>query len=284
EALFLALITIINPGDEVILSDPFWPNYEAQILIAGGKPVFVPTEEEKGWIMSADILNKYLTSKTKAIIINSPSNPTGCVYDENTLYEIARIAKEKDLIVISDESYERIIYEGKYKSIASFEDMKSRTIVINSFSKAYAMTGWRVGYALADKKIIEQMTKLQEDVASCASSVSQKAALAALNSGDGAVEKMVEEYRKRRSLMLEEIKKTPGISCLPPKGAFYIFLNVKKLGGTSRNIALRWLKEARVATVPGSAFGRKGEGYLRISFCVSEDKIKQAFKRIRGIL
>lgn len=284
EALFLSLMTIINPGEEVILPDPFWPNYEAQILIAGGKPVFVPTKEEEGWVLTAERIMPYLTSKTKAIIINSPSNPTGCVYSLHQLEQIARVAKDKNLIVISDECYEKIIYEGKHRSIASLEGMQPRTIVINSFSKTYAMTGWRIGYALGSKDIIKQMAKLQEDVASCASSVSQKAAIVALKEGNDSVEKMLQRYKVRRDLILEEIEKTPEISCLPPRGAFYIFLNIKKLNQSSRDVALKWLKEARVATVPGSSFGKEGEGYLRVSFSVSEDKIKEAFERIRGIL
>ena len=194
EALFLALMSIINQGDEVLLPDPFWPNYEAQILLAGGKPIFVPTKEEKGWVLHPE---------------------------------------DHNLVVISDECYEKIIYQGKHQSIASLKDMRSRTIVINSFSKAYAMTGWRVGYALGDEEVIKQMTKLQENVASCASSVSQEAALAAMRSGDGATEEMFQQYRLRRSLLLEEIEKTPMISCSSPQGAFYAFINIKKLNQKS---------------------------------------------------
>ncbi|MBE0478584.1 pyridoxal phosphate-dependent aminotransferase [Candidatus Aerophobetes bacterium] len=284
EALFLALMSILNEGEEVILPDPSWPNYEAQILLAGGKPVFVPTKEEEGWILTPHRIAQHLTAKTKAIILNSPANPTGCVYHKPQLEEITNITKDKDLVIISDECYEKIIYEGKHESIACLDGMQSKTIVINSFSKAYAMTGWRVGYALGDEEIIKQMTKMQEDVASCASSVSQRAALKALASGDGAVDKMLEQYRRRRSVLLGEIEKTPLTSCTPPQGAFYAFVNIKGWGQNSRDVALRWLKEAKVATVPGSAFGREGEGYLRVSFSTGEDKIKEAFHRIRNIL
>ena len=284
EALFLALMSIVNQRDEVLLPDPFWPNYEAQILLAGGKPIFVPTKEEEGWVLHPDRITSYLSPRTKAVILNSPANPTGCVYGLKQLEQIATMAKDYDLVVISDECYEKIIYQGRHQSIASLKDMRSRTIVINSFSKAYAMTGWRVGYALGDEQIIKQMTKLQEDVASCASSISQKAALAAMRSGDGATEEMLQQYRLRRSLLLEEIEKTPMISCSSPQGAFYAFINIKKLNQKSWDVALKWLREAGVATVPGSAFGKEGEGYLRISFATGEDKIKEAFERIRSII
>jgi len=284
EALFLALMSIVNQRDEVLLPDPFWPNYEAQVLLAGGKPIFVPTKEEEGWVLHPDRITRHLSPRTKAIILNSPANPTGCVYGPKQLEQIATMAKDHNLVVISDECYEKIIYQGKHQSIASLKDMRSRTIVINSFSKAYAMTGWRVGYALGDEEVIKQMTKLQEDVASCASSVSQEAALAAMRSGDGATEEMLQQYRLRRSLLLEEIEKTPMISCSSPQGAFYAFINIKKLNQKSWDVALKWLREAGVATVPGSAFGKEGEGYLRISFATGEDTIKEAFERIRSII
>jgi len=284
EALFLALMSIVNQEEEVILPDPSWPNYEAQILLSGGKSIFVPTKEEEGWVLTPERITQHLSPRTKAIILNSPGNPTGCVYALKQLEQIATIAKDHNLVIISDECYEKIIYEGKHQSIASLKDMRSRTILINSFSKTYAMTGWRVGYALGDEQIIKQMTKLQEDVASCASSISQKAALAAIRSGEKATEEMLQQYRLRRSLLLEEIEKTPMISCCPPQGAFYVFVNIKKLKQKSWDVALKWLKEAGVATVPGSAFGREGEGYLRISFATGEDKIKEAFERIRSVM
>lgn len=284
EALFLALTSIMSQGEEVLLPDPSWPNYEAQILLAGGKPVFVPTKEEEGWVLTADRMRQYLSPRSKAIILNSPGNPTGCVYGREELEKIATVAKDHSAVVISDECYEKIIYKGEHKSIASLKDMRSGTIIINSFSKAYAMTGWRVGYALGHGEVIKQMTKLQEDVAACVSSISQKAALAAMRSGDGATEEMLQHYRTRRSLLMEEIERTPMISCSSPKGAFYAFINIKKLNQKSRDVALRWLREAKVATVPGSAFGREGEGYLRISFATGEDKIKEAFERIRNIM
>ena len=284
EALFLALMSIVNQRDEVLLPDPFWPNYEAQVLLAGGKPIFVPTKEEEGWVLHPDRITPYLSPRTKAVILNSPANPTGCVYGPKELEQIATMVKDHNLVVISDECYEKIIYQGRHQSIASLKDMRSRTIIINSFSKAYAMTGWRVGYALGDEEVIKQMTKLQEDVASCASSVSQEAALAAIRSGDKATEEMLQQYRLRRSLLLEEIEKTPMISCSSPQGAFYAFINIKKLNQKSWDVALKWLREAGVATVPGSAFGKEGEGYLRISFATGEDKIKEAFERVRSII
>lgn len=284
EALALTMMAILNPGDEVILPNPSWPNYESHILLSDGRPVFVPAKEEEGWILTADRIFDHLTSQTKAILLNSPNNPTGAVYNLKQLEEIAKISLDRDIVIISDEAYEKIIYEGKHHSIASFPEMKERTIVINTFSKSYAMTGWRIGYALGNEKIIKEMTKLQEHIVACASSISQAAALVALQRGDKAVEEMVREYRFRRSLLLEEIEKTPGLSCRSPKGTFYTFVSIKELGENSSEVALKWLKEARVVTVPGSAFGSEGEGYLRISFSITCDKIKLAFERIRAIL
>jgi len=284
EALALAMMAILNPGDEVILPNPSWPNYESHILLGNGKPVFVPVEEEEGWILTTDRIFDHLTSQTKAILLNSPNNPTGAVYDFKELEDIATIALRKNFMIISDEAYEKIVYEGKHHSIASLPETKERTIVINTFSKSYAMTGWRIGYALGNEKIIKEMTKLQEHIVACASSISQAAALVALQRGDKAVEEMVREYRFRRSLLLEEIEKTPGLSCRSPKGTFYTFVSIKELGENSSEVALKWLKEARVVTVPGSAFGSEGEGYLRISFSITCDKIKLAFERIRAIL
>jgi len=284
EALALTMMVILNPGDEVILSNPSWPNYEAHVLLGGGKPVFVPIKEEEGWVLRRDRISDHLTSQTKVILLNSPNNPTGAVYNLKKLEQIAKISLDKDLIVISDEAYEKIIYDEKHHSIASFPGMKERTIVINTFSKTYAMTGWRIGYALGNEEIIKEMIKVQEHIAACASSISQAAALAALQKGDSAIEEMVREYRLRRSLLLGEIERTRGFSCCPPKGTFYAFVNVKELGENSSEVALRLLKEARVVTVPGSAFGSEGEGYLRISFATSRDKIKLAFERIRVAL
>jgi len=283
-ALALTMMAILNPGDEVILPNPSWPNYNAHILLGDGRPVFVPVKEEEGWILTADRISDHLTSQTKAILLNSPNNPTGAVYNLKQLEEIAKISLDRDIVIISDEAYEKIIYEGKHHSIASFPEMKERTIVINTFSKSYAMTGWRIGYALGNEKIIKEMTKLQEHIVACASSISQAAALVALQRGDKAVEEMVREYRFRRFLLLEEIEKTPGLSCRSPKGTFYTFVSIKELGENSSEVALKWLKEARVVTVPGSAFGSEGEGYLRISFSITCDKIKLAFERIRAIL
>ena len=284
EALYLCMMSIINPEDEVIISDPFWPNYQAHILLAGGRPVFVPTFEKEGWVMNADRILSRLTPRTRAIIINSPNNPTGSVYPLEELQKIARICKKYNILVISDEAYEKIIYDGEYKSICSLSEMKSNVLVINTFSKSYAMTGWRIGYILGPAEIIKQMTKLQEHIAACASSISQEAALVALKRGDEAIKRMLGEYKKRREVLLEEIEKTSPFFCYPPGGTFYAFVNVKKLKKKSEDIALRLLERARVVTVPGSSFGPGGEGYLRLSFATSENKIREAFRRIRSIL
>lgn len=284
EALLLTLMCILSSGDEVIIPDPYWPNYQAQVLLAEGRPVFVPLSEEEGWILTADRVLSHLTPRCRAIIINSPHNPTGSVYGSNELQEIVRVCKENDILIISDEAYEKIIYDGEYHSICSLPEMKSRTIVINTFSKTYAMTGWRVGYVLGPEPLIREMTKLQENVAACASSISQEAALTALKRGEEAVMDMLTKYRRRRATLLQEIEKTRSFSCCPPRGTFYAFVNVRRLGDKSEDIALRLLKEAKVVTVPGSAFGSGGEGYLRFSFATSEDNIREAFNRIRSIL
>lgn len=284
EALALCMMSIINPGDEVIIPDPCWPNYQAQILLAGGKPVFVPIFEEEGWVMTADRIFLHLTPRAKAIIINSPNNPTGSVYPLEELQRIARVCLKQNILVISDEAYEKIIYNGEYRSICSLPGMKSKTLVINTLSKTYAMTGWRIGYILGPAEVIKEMTKLQEHIAACASSPSQHAALVALKKGDEAIQKMLEKYKRRRATLLEEIEKTPGFSCYPPRGTFYTFVNVKKLKEKSQDVALRLLKEAKVVTVPGSSFGPGGEGYLRFSFATSEESIREAFRRIRSIL
>jgi len=284
EALALCMLSIVSPGDEVLIPDPCWPNYQAHVILAGGKPVFVPVVEEEGWVMKMERMLPYLSTKTRAVIINSPNNPTGSVYKLHELEKIANLCKERNIFIISDEAYEKIIYEGEYKSICSFPGLKSKTFVINTFSKTYAMTGWRVGYILGPEEVIREMVKLQEHIAACASSISQEAALVALQQGDQEVRKMVKEYRKRRDALLEEIDKVPLFSCFPPRGTFYAFVNIKKTGEKSEDFALKLLEKARVVTVPGSSFGPGGEGYLRFSFATSVENIKEAFHRIRSLI
>jgi aminotransferase len=280
-ALALCLLVTITPGDEVILQDPQWLNYFSQIKFCEGKPILVPVYEKNEFKMSSESIKKRITSRTKILMLNSPNNPTGAVLDYDDLKDIARLAKEYDLLVISDEVYSTFVYDGvKHYSIASIDGMMERTIVINSFSKSFAMTGWRIGFAAGNKQIIEKMTRLQEDLVACANTSSQYAAIKALNIFNK-TGSMIEVYRKRRDLIIDGLNSIKGISSCKPKGSFYVFVNIKKLGKSSETIANEFLEKANVITIPGSAFGPHGEGYLRISYANSEENLKEAVKRIK---
>lgn len=284
-ALSLAMLAIIDRGDEVLIPDPGFPSYKAQVILAGGHPVPYLLEEEDDFSIRVEKIEKLVTRRTKAIILNTPSNPTGTVLDEKVLRCISELAIEKDLIVISDEAYEAITYDGvKHVSIASLPDMKERTISIFTLSKTYAMTGWRIGFAVANKEIIGQMTKLQEHVSAHPSSISQMAAVAALRGEKSHVEMMVKEYSERRELVLKGLEETPKIKCLKPQGAFYVFPNIKEFKMSSEQFAMQMLEKARVVLVPGTAFGDNGEGYIRISYATSKEKLAEALKRIKDAL
>lgn len=284
-ALSLAMLTVVNPGDEVLIPDPGFASYEAQVILAEGKPVPYPLDEEKNFAVNAEEIIKLITPKTRAMVVNTPSNPTGAVLSENSLRKIAEIAMENDLLVISDEAYEAIIYdESKHVSIASFPGMKDRTISIFSFSKTYAMTGWRIGFAAANREIVSQMAKLQEHLVAHPSSISQMAAVAALRGPQDHVEMMVREYSKRRELIVKELAEIPGVKCLKPQGAFYVFPNIKSFRTPSETFAMRILEKAGVIIVPGTAFGKNGEGYVRISYATSREKITEATSRIKKAL
>ena len=280
-ALFLTLKSLVDPGDEVIICEPYWTNYVQQVQLCGGLPVFVVCKEENDFMLDLQDLESAITDKTKVLILNSPSNPTGAVLDENTLKGIADIAKSHDLLVISDEVYKTIVYDGlEYKSISEFPDMKERTIVVNSFSKGYAMTGWRVGYAAGPEWIIDCVTKLQEDVAACAAMPCQYAALEALTGSQEFNRFMVEKYAERRAVMIEKLNSIAGISCKAPKGTFYAFANIKALGMKSQEFADALLEEKQVVVVPGTAFGEGGEGYIRLSYATDMDHIIQGLEKI----
>jgi len=279
--LSLAVYATIDEGDEVLITDPEYVSYFSHILMAGGRSVRAPVYEQNNFILSAEDVKKRITRKTRAIILNYPDNPTGSTLLEKDLKAICEVVRENDLTVISDEVYERITYGGvSHRSIASLPDMKDRVISIFSLSKTYAMTGWRIGYAVGNEDVIKEMTKLQEHVSIHPSAVSQKAAIAALSGPQDAVKKMVEEYDRRREKMYREINEISGISCIKPLGAFYIFANVKDLGMTSYDTAIFFLEKSRVATVPGSEFGPSGEGYIRISYSTSQDQIEKGIGRM----
>ncbi|MGQ9531019.1 MAG: pyridoxal phosphate-dependent aminotransferase, partial [Candidatus Bathycorpusculaceae bacterium] len=241
--LSLAIFTLIDPGEEVLVPNPGFPNYAAQIFLAGGKPISYPLKEENNFRVDADDIAKRITPKTKAILINSPSNPTGAVLGEKELKNIADIALENDLLVLSDEAYEAILYDRKrHISIASLPEMKERTISIFTFSKTYAMTGWRIGYAVAQKDIIEGMLELQEHILVHPSSISQMAAVAALQGPKDPTKRMLKEYAERRELITNELNSMLGLKCSKPEGAFYVFPNIKKLGMSSTDLAMYLLE------------------------------------------
>ncbi len=280
-ALSLTMLTIIDCGDEVLIPSPGYVSYESQVLMAGGRPVPYRLKEENRFQPDLDEISSLITRKTKAIVVNSPSNPTGAVFDYDVLKGIADLAADENLLVISDEAYERITYDGvRHISPASLPGMMDRTISIFSFSKTYAMTGWRIGYAVANKEIISEMTKLQEHLVAHPSSISQIAATAALRELNGQVERMVREYAERRRIIMDGLSKIPGIRFQRPRGAFYIFPNIRSFGMSSEEFTMYLLREAKVIVVPGSAFGRFGEGYIRISYSVSGEMLKEAIRRI----
>ena len=275
-----AILVLVNPGDEVIVPAPYWVSYPEMVKLAEGKPVIVTAGIEQDFKITPAQLEAAITPKTKALILCSPSNPTGSVYSKEELAGlVAVLAKHPQVIVIADEIYEHINYIGKHQSIAQFPEMKDRTVIVNGVSKAYAMTGWRLGYACAPHVIMEQMIKLHQFAIMCAPTVSQYAAVEALKNGDRDVERMCESYNERRRFVVYRLREM-GLECFEPYGAFYVFPSIKKFGMTSEEFATRLLQEEKVAVVPGDAFGKCGEGYLRISYAYSIDNLKTALDRV----
>ena len=279
EAIDIALRVMLEPGDEVLLPQPSYVSYEPCIIMAGGKPVIIELKAEDEFKLTSKQIEEACTDKTKVLILPFPNNPTGSVMSKYELEKIIDIIKEKDLFVLSDEIYAELTYGEKHTSIASLPGMKERTIVINGFSKSYAMTGWRLGYAAGPAEIIKQMTKLHQFSIMCAPTNSQYAAVEALKNGDSDVEMMAEAYDQRRRFLLHELRRI-GLECFEARGAFYVFPCIKSTGMTSEEFATRLLQEEKIAVVPGTAFGDSGEGYLRISYAYSIEKIKQALERI----
>lgn len=282
QALLLTMETILNSGDEVIIPTPCFPNYFGYVHMAGGTSVIVPTKEENGFRVTAADIEAHITSHTKAILLNSPCNPTGAVLAEADIRAIAEVALAHNLIVISDEPYEAIIYDGqKSFSIGSIPGMEDLVITVNSFSKSYAMTGWRIGYVVAPKAVRERMTLLQESMGSSVTAMCQKAAAEAIIGPQDAVEAMRREYEKRRNLLVEGLNQVQGFSCIKPGGAFYAFPNIKSFGIPSQELAVNILNEVQVLATPGSAFGEGGEGYLRFSYASSEEAILEGIRRLK---
>ena len=281
EAITMCLIATVNPGDEVIIPDPCFPNYVGQVMVAGAISVSVPVYEENDFSIKAEDIEKAITPKTKAILLNSPSNPLGSIITKEEIIKIGKLVKEHNLIVYSDEVYDKLIFDDfEYFSIAEIPEVRDQVLIINSFSKSHAMTGWRIGYIVGNKDIISVMPKLQEGIVSCVSTFTQRAALEALEGSQDEVIKMHSDYLRRRDILIDGLNNIPGISCKKSPGSFYAFANIKALGVSSEQFAEDLVKHAKVVVVPGSAFGTMGEGYFRTVFANSDENLKEAVKRI----
>ncbi len=285
EAITLSLFTVTDPGDEVIVPVPSWSNYMGQVHLAGAKAVPVATFEKEKFHITVEAIKEVLTEKTKVLVLNTPSNPTGAVLSKEELIEIGRLAKKHNFMIISDEPYEKFIYGGRdHVSIGSLEGMEGHVLTVNSFSKTYSMTGWRVGYVHGSSDIVSSMVKLQENFSSCVNTPSQYACIDALNGSQDATEKMFESYVVRRNLIVEGLNSLPEISCLWPEGSFYAFPNISRLKKSSEEVAIEWLEKSQVVTVPGTAFGAAGEGFLRLSFAASVEVIEEAIERLKLLI
>jgi len=270
---------MLDPGDEVLIPQPSYVSYEPCAILAGGVPVVIELKAENEFRLTKQELLDAITDKTKILVLPFPNNPTGAIMEQKDLEEIAEVIIEKDIFVLTDEIYSELSYKEEHVSIAAIPGLKERTILINGFSKAYAMTGWRLGYACGPAEIIEQMTKIHQYAIMCAPTNSQYAAVDALRNGDGDVAMMRESYDQRRRFLIHALREM-GLSCFEPFGAFYVFPCIKEFGMTSEEFALRFLEAEKVAVVPGTAFGACGEGYLRISYAYSLENLKEALGRL----
>jgi aspartate/methionine/tyrosine aminotransferase len=285
EAVFLALMGLVNPGDEVLIPNPGFVCYEPVVLLTNGIPVHVPLLEEKEFKPSVEDVTSLITEKSRVMIVNYPNNPTGAVLSYDEVAALAKIAVEHDLIVISDEVYEKIIYDdAKHYCLATFPGMKERTLVVNSFSKTYAMTGLRVGYVYGPKELVSSIWLAHQYTVACVNSLAQYAALAALEGPQDFVRDMVKELNKRRHLIYKRLNEIEGFSCTLPKGAFYVFPSIKEFSVNSERFAEFLAKEAHVTVVPGLAFGKYGEGYVRFSYAASYQQLEEALNRIEKVV
>ncbi|KYO64510.1 pyridoxal phosphate-dependent aminotransferase [Thermovenabulum gondwanense] len=295
QCLYNALYCLVNPGDEVLIPHPYWVSYPELVKLCGGTPVFVPTYEKDDFKMKKDVIEPLITSKTRVIVVNSPNNPTGSVYSKKELEDIAELAIRYNLFIISDEIYDKLIYDGeKHISIATLgKEVFNRTLIVNGVSKAYSMTGWRIGYAAGPEEIVKAMTDFQSHTTSNPNSIAQKAALEALTNPERkqAISSMVEEFSKRRDYMVERINQIPGLSCIKPKGAFYVMMNITKTFGkkikgfeinNSTDFAQKLLENYMVAVVPGIAFGT--EDFVRLSYATSLKNIEKGIDRIENFV
>jgi Aspartate/tyrosine/aromatic aminotransferase len=280
EGIDAALRALVGPGDEVIIPEPSFVAYKGCAAFTGATPVTIELKQENDFRLTAKQLEDAITDKTKVVIIPFPNNPTGAIMSRDDLYELVQVLKDKDIVVLSDEIYCELTYEGKHTSIASFPEMKDRTVVINGFSKSFAMTGWRLGYACGHKDLINEMKKIHQYGIMCAPTTAQDAAVEALRNSDDDVAMMAKEYNRRRRVVIDGFRKA-GFSCFEPKGAFYVFPCIKKTGLSSEDFCEKLLIEQKVLVVPGTAFGECGEGYVRACYASSMENIIEAMKRIK---
>ena len=278
--MFFAILALINEGDEVLYPNPGFPIYESMINFVGGVPVPMKLLSDRDFRIDIDEVATQITPKTKLMIINSPNNPCGSIIEHSDLEELARLAKENDILVLSDEIYSRLLYEGQHHSIAAFEDMLDRTIILDGFSKTYAMTGWRVGFGIMPVDLVEPISRLSTNSVSCTAAFTQKAVLEAMNGPQDDADHIVNEFKKRRDIIVNGLNNIKGIRCPMPKGAFYIFPNVEGTGMTSREFADGLLEEGGVAGLAGESFGKYGKGCVRFSFANSAENIERALERI----
>jgi len=281
--MFFTILALVGEGDEAIYPNPGFPIYESVIRFVGGVPVPIPLREATGFGFDLDVLERRLSPRTKLIIVNSPQNPTGGVLDRAQLERVAALAAARNIPVLTDEIYRQFLYEGEFVSLLGMKGMRERTIVLDGFSKSYAMTGWRLGYGVMPPALAEHVTRLMVNSASCTASFVQLAGIAALQGDQTPVARMVAEFKRRRDLLVDGLNTLPGVSCVRPRGAFYVFPNVTGTGRPSAEVAERLLNEAGVAVLSGAAFGEYGEGYLRLSYANSEANLNLALERMRPV-
>jgi aspartate/methionine/tyrosine aminotransferase len=283
--MFFIILALIDAGDEVVMPNPAFPIYESMVDFVGGKPVFVPLRQEQGFRFDLDEFKAKLTDRTKLVILNSPANPTGGILTKADIEGLANILRERpEIMILSDEIYSRLLYTGEFASIAAEPEMAKRTIILDGFSKTWAMTGWRLGYGVMPQELAEQVTKLQVNSNSCVNAATQWAGLEAITGPQDSVERMLEEFRGRRDLIVSGLNALPGVECLTPEGAFYAFPNISGTGRSSADLADLLLNEAGVAALSGTAFGQFGEGHLRFSYANSRENISLAVARMGEVL
>jgi len=284
QAILTTLMAVLDDGDEVLLPAPCWVSYAEMVRMVGGRPVYVPASEEEGFIPGPEALRRGVSDKTKVIIFNNPCNPTAVVWDRESLEGVLRLAEERDLLVVADEVYDEIVFDVPFTSFLQLDGAASRTVVINGWSKTYAMTGWRLGYLVAPASIVEAALPLHQNSATCVASFAQQAAIAALSGPQDCVEEMVRAYANRRHLLLEGVRGIERISCPPIDGTFYAFVNIRGMGMASLEAAEYLLDRAHIVTTPGCFYGEGGDDYLRFSFAVPESRIKDGFSRLKDLL